>query len=169
MSSCRSTEWAIDRRECVGALWLACHEGRLDFAQWLCRSASFDAEAVATAQSRALRAALEGGHVGVAAWLFDTFPPPTRPIVAATFRRVCGRGWLEVAEWMADHLRVTAGDAKMSGAFGEACGEGHLEVAQWLTARFELSPGYVIMHSGACEAAARAPHRHVIDWLTTLV
>jgi hypothetical protein len=163
----RSTEWVIHHHECAGALWLACHDGRLDCVKWLCESASFDANAVAVAQSRALRAALESGHVEVAEWLFETFPPPARPPIDATFRRVCRRGWVEVAKWMADNLHVQADEVHASGALREACGEGHLDVARWLAVRFELSAVYVIMHSGACEAAARVPHGPVIDWLTT--
>jgi hypothetical protein len=89
--------------------------------------------------------------------------------VEEAFRDACGRGHLDLAQWLYQTKPTIYISAFDGLAFRGACMEGHLDVAQWL---YTIKPNINISHSGFDQTfrfVCYNQHLDVAQWLQTLI
>jgi hypothetical protein len=84
------------------------------------------------------------------------------------FLVICGYGYLEMAQWLADYIQLTADDAKKYTNYGfhKSCENGHLAIAQWLAERFQVTANDArTYHNYAFIVICENGHLAVAMWL----
>ena len=116
-------------------------------------------------EDRVYQLVIDGGEIKLKATLAQVdLRATTRNMLAVAARY----GRLEIAQWLADHLGSTAGDARKAHnhALRTACGRGHLEIAQWLASRFKLTPDDARANNNCMlHRACVSRHLRTAQWL----
>jgi hypothetical protein len=118
-------------------LGIACYNGHLGAAQWLCEVFDLTPRHVL---EYALPSAIGENHLHVVQWLFSKFTLTTAESYDALLE-ACAGGHLEIVKWLYTIPKLTAETigSRDHGTLREACAGGHIPLARWLTNTFSLT------------------------------
>lgn len=167
-----------------GTLCNAAEGGQSDVVRWAIQHFDLSsAEIIVPEEHRSILAcAAFGGRLELLQWLEARFAWATNEHLVRVedngtpLSRACGKGQLEVVQWLVETYQLTKEDLFVGDALALACTTGELATVQWLATRFLLTADDfrhrdclalrgVVLRWQCCKPLKRAPFDRMMEWL----